>query len=91
MSHDGQISRELPHLTEEQEIAARFAAQLLGGTISHDPPPPGGIIAWMHAHPDSSAEDLRAEFARRGVDFDTYWVPGMATEEDVRRISGITD
>lgn len=82
------IHREHPGLTEEAEITARFAAQMLGGTISHDPPPAGGIIAWLQDHPDVTTDDLRAEFARRGVDVDTYWVPGGATEDDMRRISG---
>ncbi len=62
------IHREHPELTEEAEITARFAAQMLGGTISHDPPPPDSMLGWVLRHRGATPDEIHAEFARRGLD-----------------------
>lgn len=85
---DDGIRREHPELTEEAEIAARFAAQLMGGTIASGPPPAGSMLAWMLAHPGWDRDDITAEYARRGVDWEAVWLRGECTEEDERRLCG---
>ncbi len=62
------IHREHPELTEEAEITARFAAQMLGGTLADGPPPPGSVLDWLLRHPEATSDDLIAEWARRGID-----------------------
>ena len=91
--HDGEhrpgsIRREHPELTEAAEVSARFAAQMLGGVLSSDPPPPGSVLAWMENEPNRTREALHAELRRRGINPETYWVPGMATDEDRKRFTG---
>ncbi|MFN8158855.1 MAG: hypothetical protein U0R68_15665 [Candidatus Nanopelagicales bacterium] len=63
------IPRKHPELTEEQEISARFAAQMLGGEIASGPPPADSMLAWMLSHEGFTHDDVVAEYARRGVDF----------------------
>jgi hypothetical protein len=55
-------------LTEEQRIAAEFAAQVLGGVLADGEPPPHTMLAWLLAHPGVTWAEVAAEFAARGVD-----------------------
>ena len=84
----GSLRREHPELTEAAEVSARFAAQMLGGELSSGPPPAGSMLAWLIAHPHRTREDVLAEYARRGVDWEAVWIKGEKTEEDARRLSG---
>lgn len=65
----GHIQREHLEMTEEMEISARFAAQMLGGVLSSGPPPKGSMLEWIVNHPNRTGEELRAEYARRGIAF----------------------
>lgn len=55
-------------LTEEQRIAAEFAAQMLGGVLADGEPPPHTMLAWLQAHPGVTRAEVAAEYAARGVD-----------------------
>lgn len=61
------MERRLPHLTEEAEVSARFAAQLLGCEIADGPPPPESMLAWLLERPSATSDDIQAEMQRRGL------------------------
>lgn len=85
VTDDARIPREHPDLTEEQEITARFAAQMLGGELARGGPPPDSMLAWILSHEGFTPDDLVAEYARRGVDYYGL-LDGSVDIDDVRHL-----
>jgi hypothetical protein len=53
----------------DQTLAAEFYATLMGGQVSHEPPPSDSMLAWFLSLPpeERTGEAITAERKRRGL------------------------